>query len=469
VSRIGVIGAGIAGLSAAHRLSATHDVIVFECEPAAGGKIHSQKIDGFLFEWGPSTFLSSARELHALVGELGLSDELTAAPRAAKKRYIYWNGGLHALPVKPSDALRMTILSPLGKLRALREPFVRKGSGADDESVFAFMERRFGREVAERLVSPAVLGISGGDAAQTSLGALFPRLRDMEAEHGSVIRAMLASGARAAKDRRAGKAVREVANMYGFAAGGMQTLTDRLAQRLGDRLRTNVRVHRIAPGESAWNIVHDRGESRVDGVIVATPADAAAELVAGFDAELADRLRDIPYAPMRAVGVAFRREDVTTPLDGFGFLAARDSGVRLLGVFYTSAVSPEHAAPGTAYVRVFLVGATDPAVATLDAEAVRAIVLRDLRTTLGITAAPVAYHEVVWPRAIPQYRLRHRALVAAIRTLESAHAGFGLAGNAYRGLGLGDDVLDALEVAARIGGAVSTSSEQRANVSGRSG
>jgi oxygen-dependent protoporphyrinogen oxidase len=443
MSTIAVVGGGIAGLTAADRLSAKHDVIVFERETTAGGKIRSQKIDGFLFEWGPSAFLSSAQELKKLIAEIGLSDVLTPARPAAKKRFIYWDGALHQLPAKPPDAFKMTILSPLGKLRAFGELFVGKGLGREDESVYAFMERRFGRQVAERLVSPALLGISGGDAASTSLAAIFPRLRTLEAEHGSVIRGML-------KSPRS-KGPRDASSMYSFAEGGMQTLTDRLAERLGSRLRTGVAVHRVEPCGRKWRIAYDGGEVVVDAVVVATPADAAADLVEGFDAELAVRLRKIPYAPMRAVGVAFRTEDVPVPVDGFGFLAARNQGVRILGAFYTSSIVPEHAPPGTVYLRIFLGGATDPGIAAFDSETVKSIVLADLRKILGITAEPVAHHEILWDKAIPQYQLPHRAVVAAIEQREAAHPGFALGGNAYRGLGVGDNVRDALAVATRIG------------------
>lgn len=439
MSTVAVVGGGIAGLAAAYRLSEKHDVAVFEREAAAGGKIRSQHIDGFLFEWGPSTFLSSAAELYALVGELGLGEALTPARAAAKNRFIYWKGALHRLPAKPPDALAMTLLSPLGKLRAFCELFVRKGSDAEDESVQAFMQRRFGREVAERLVAPAVLGISGGDAATTSLDALFPRLRAIEAEHGSVIRGML-------------RGRRRPAEMCSFAEGGMQTLTNRLAERLGSRLHLGVAVRRVEPGPAGWRIIHDSGEITVDGALVATPAGDAASLVEGFDAELALRLREIPYAPMRVAGIAFRSEDVPVQLDGFGFLAARNQGVRILGAFYTSSIVPEHAPANTAYLRIFLGGATDPAIAALDSAAVKAIVLADLRQILGIAAAPVAYHEAFWPKGIPQYTLAHRSLVTAIERREAAHPAFALAGNAYRGLGVGDNVRDAYAAAARVAG-----------------
>ena len=132
MKRIAVIGGGIAGLTAAYRLGAEHDVVAFERETTAGGKIRSQHIDGFLFEWGPGGFLSSAEELHALVGDLGLRDALSPARPVAKNRFVYWNGALHKLPTKPPDALKMTLLSPLGKVRALDVVTAHAEQGLED-------------------------------------------------------------------------------------------------------------------------------------------------------------------------------------------------------------------------------------------------------------------------------------------------------------------------------------------------
>jgi oxygen-dependent protoporphyrinogen oxidase len=440
VSTVAVVGAGIAGLAVAHRLSAGHDVVVFEREPYAGGKIHSQKIDGLLFEWGPNGFLSNAAELRALVSELGLDDALTDASPAAANRFIYWRGKLHRLPAKPPQALALSLLSPFGKLRALGDLVARPRAADEDgrdESVFAFVERRFGREVAERIVAPALLGITGGDAAATSVSALFPRLVRLEREHGSVIRGMTRT--RTAPGR-----------LSSFGADGMQRLTDRLAERLGGRLRAGCTVERIEPLAHGWRIVHNGGATEAERLVLATPADAAAALVEPFDVELAQRLRRIPYAPMRAAGIAFRAQDVGVPLDGFGFLAARGQGVRILGALYTSTIYPAQAPAGVVYLRVFLGGATDPHALALDADGARAIVRADLATTLGITAEPLAYHEIVWPRAIPQYTLEHGSILRGIDERLQAHGTLRLAGNAYRGLGLGDNVRDALALAAEI-------------------
>jgi oxygen-dependent protoporphyrinogen oxidase len=437
VSRVIVVGAGIAGLALAHRLRDRHDVVVFEREAVAGGKMRSQSIDGLLFEWGPNGFLAGAAELRGLVRQLGLDDALVEADPAASKRAIYWHGKLHALPAKPPQLLGISLLSPFGKLRALAELVRPRGGPRDDdadESVTAFFRRRFGSEVAERIAAPALLGISGGDAARTGAAALFPRLVAYEREHGSVIRGMLRARARPGR-------------LHGFGTAGMQLVADRLAAQLGARLRLSSAVQRIERAAPGWRVHHDGGSSEADALVLALPADAAASLAATFDPPLADALARIPYAPMRAIGIAFRAADVRAPLDGFGFLVARGETVRILGALYTSTIFPTQAPPGTVYLRVFVGGAVDPEAAALDAAAVRALVRADLATTLGITAEPLAYHEVVWPQAIPQYGLAHRAIVRAIATRAAAHPGLVLVGNAYRGIGLGDVVRDALTAA----------------------
>jgi len=433
VSRIVIVGAGIAGLALAVRLSTTHDVTVFEREPYAGGKMHSQTIDGFLFEWGPNGFLSSATDVRELITEVGLDDALIEASPEAAKRFIFWQGVLHELPSKPARLPSMSLLSPRGKLRALGELFVRSRS-APEESVFAFAARRFGREVAERIVAPALLGISGGDAAATGVAATFPRLVELEREHGSVLRGTIRSRAKPGK-------------LSGFGAGGMQCLADGLGARLNGRLRLSAPVERVVSSASGWRVESASGVVDADHVVVTAPADVAASLAAEWDPELAALLRRIAYAPMRVVGVGFRAADLPLPLDGFGFLAARGQGVRILGALYTSTLFPDQSPPGTAYVRVFLGGATDPGAAALDADAARAIVRDDLATALGITAEPRFYHEVIWERAIPQYGPGHRALLGEIDARVARLPGFALGGNAYRGLGVGDTVRDALAIA----------------------
>ncbi len=438
--KVAVVGAGIAGLCAALRLSRRHDVTVVEREASAGGKIRSQRFGEFVFDWGPNGFLSNSADVAAVVREAGLENERVEASPAATKRYVYWEGKLHALPIRASQALSMSLLSARGKLRALGEPFVRapQEDVRVDEDVEKFFTRRFGLEVAERIAAPALLGISGGDAKRTSLAALFPSLPQLERKYGSLIRAV------AALRRKPGRLV-------SFGAAGLQRLTDSLAQILGDRLRLLCDVHLIEKTAQGWRVHYQTGHQDADCLVLSVPAYGAAELLKGCDPTLSELLLSIEYAPMRVVGIAFDELDVPRPLDGFGFLAARGQGIRILGAIYTSAIFPEQAPKKTAYLRVFLGGATDPDVLALDHTSARAIVRRDLVATLGIRAAPIMYHEALWPRAIPQYVVGHRSIVSSIEERASSHRGLALTGNAYRGIGLADTVRDAHAVADRLG------------------
>jgi oxygen-dependent protoporphyrinogen oxidase len=409
--KIAVAGGGLAGLVAALRLRDDHDVTVFEREAHPGGKIRSQSLDGFLFEWGPNGFMSSAPELREVVHDCGLEHAVVPAAAAARKRYVYFGGTLHALPSNPREALGLTLLSAGGKLRALGGLLARPPRPVSEESVYDFFARRFGSQVAERVVRPALLGITAGEARATSMDALFPRMRELERVHGSLLKGL--TRARGAPAR------------LSTLAGGMSQLIDGLTTTLGTRLE------------------HARGAGDFDAVLLAIPTYAAARILRAVDGELEALLEGIPYAPMRVCGIAFRSRDVPAALDGFGFLAARDQGVRILGALYTSTLFPQQAPPNSAYLRVFLGGTTDARAMDLTEPEALAAICRDLAITLGIAADPIAFHDHLWPRAIPQYALGHLALLQRIDVRLASLPRLVLTGNAYRGVGVADVVRDA--------------------------
>jgi oxygen-dependent protoporphyrinogen oxidase len=441
MARIVVIGGGISGLVAAHRLStgaSNHDVTLVEAEARCGGHVHTVREDGFVVEAGPNAFLARASEPEpmALVRELGLEGALIAANANARRRYVWLRGRLREAPSSPLALFKTSALSASAKLRVAAEPFVPRGWRAD-ESVHAFATRRLGREAADSLVDPAISGITSGDSRELDAAAAFPGLVDMERKHGSLFRALLASRSRPPR-------------LMTFA-NGLGTLTEALAQRLEDNTLLNARVLRVTRSGGTWQVLLDSGERlEADAVLFATSAARAAESLSAFDAEMAFVLSSFRQEGLAVVAMAFREADVPRPLDGYGFLAARGEGLDTLGVMWESSLFPGRAPAGHVLVRAMLGGARHPEVATLDEGALLERARRDVATTLGIRALPARLWSWRWPRAITQYTAGHLERVARARACLARHPGLELCGTSYDGVSFTAAIISAERAAARL-------------------
>ncbi len=474
--RVVVVGGGISGLTAAFQVlqeRADVEVMVLEREDRVGGTATSDAVDGFLVDRGPNGFLTNVPDAYNLSLELGLQAELLPASEAAGKRFLFFGGALVPVPTGAGALLRSPLLSPRGKARMALEPFLPAADPRREESVHAFAARRLGREFADVMVSPMVAGVSAGDARQSSLQALFPRMHRLEAEHGGLVRGMLAQqrARRAAKARGEGEG--RVAGgpsgpggrLTSFRQGGAGRLTQALAEALRGRVHVGMGVERIelgggrrfrvvtsaGPGAGAGEVP---GALDADAVIVATPAYVAAEVLRDVAPEAVAPLASIPYAGIRVVALGFGRSAVPRSLDGFGFLVPPGQGLRILGSLWTSTLFPPQAPEGAVLLRSLAGGMGDPGFLDLDEDAAIDAVRADLRTSLGVTAAPTMAHVVGWRRGIPQYTLGHLARVEAATEAVGAVPGLALTGNAYRGIGLNDCVRDARavgrEVASRL-------------------
>jgi protoporphyrinogen/coproporphyrinogen III oxidase len=444
--RVAVIGGGIAGLTAgfrlaeeARRLGVALDLTVLESAPRAGGHATTMRDDGFLVEAGPNGFLDRPREPHAveLAKALGLESRLIEARPAAKKRFVLLRGRLRRAPDSPPTLLRSDVLSLPGKLRVMLEPWARAARDDAEESVFDFARRRIGREAAEVLVDAAVAGISAGDSRRLSVQHAFPLMVQMEREHGSLIRAMLA---------RRGEAKSRLMSFD----GGMATLIDALAARLGPALRCGAKVAALERAGGAWRIALEGGAPlAADRVVLALPAARAASVVRAFDPGLAASLAGFPYAGIVMTALAYRAADLG-PLDGYGYLVARSEGLDTLGVLWESSVFEGRAPRGMALLRVMMGGVRGPAIADLDESELVACARAELERVMGVRAAPVWRWVRRWPRAIAQYELGHGARVADVRTRAARHAGLELCGTSYDGVSFGSAVKSADAAARRV-------------------
>jgi len=453
--RVAIVGAGIAGLAAAFWLEHDHgikDVTVLEASNRPGGKMWSLAEDGHILEWGPQGFLDNAPDTLELARAAGLGDRLVRAGDASADRFIVRGGRLRRIPLSPVAFMASSVLGLRARLRLLGEPLARKRPGGD-ESVFDFASRRIGRGAARILVDAMVTGVFAGDSTELSLAATFPKMAAMEAEYGSLTRAMIAK-ARAA--RRTGESSGGPSGPGGTLTTfreGMGELPRAIAARVGDRLLLGASVRSILRRDGAYLLRGEGVEITAETVIVAAPAYAAAEMLGELAPEAVEPLRSIPTAPITVVMDSYAGALVFgRPVSGFGFLVPGVEPLGILGCLYCHDIFPGQAPEDHLLLRTMLGGARDPASLDLDDDAVRDRVDTVLARVFGRRAAPERSWIIRHPRGIAQYTLGHLDRVAAATAAAEA-AGIHLAGSFYRGVSVNDCIREARQTARKIRGA----------------
>lgn len=424
MARVAVVGAGIAGLTAAYRLQQYgFESFVFEARERVGGVIRSEREAGFLVEHGPNSVQSSCETLETLIEELGLADEHISASDAARMRYIVRDGRPMAVPTSPVKLFTSELFGTRSKLRALREPFVRPADPAVEESVADFVRRRLGPEFLDFGIEPFVAGVFAGDPELLSVRHAFPSLYQMEQTSGSIIKAQF--------DNRRRAAAGAPHPMFSFR-GGLECLPAALERYLDD-VQCAAVVQRLKQDGTVWTVhVEGRQPARFDAVVFAAPLHALDHIEHPAGPDLTP-LTSVLYAPLSVVALGFRREHVGHPLDGFGMLVPRiEDDFQILGTLFTSSIFPDRAPDGHVLLTSFIGGMRNPALAeTPRTEAVE-VVLRDLRRLLDTSGAPVLRKRIVWPHSIPQYHVGYGTALEAMDRLEQTWPGWFMAGN-YRG------------------------------------
>lgn len=450
-----IVGGGITGLAAAHRateLAREHhqplELTLLEARQRLGGTIETARIDDFLIEAGPDSFLSEKPWALSLCQRLGVEHRLVRTDDRFRKIFVWFGGRLHPLP-EGFQLLAPTRLLPFatsrlfswpGKLRMALDLALPRRISGDDESLGSFVRRRLGREALERVAQPLMAGIYTADPDDLSLSATMPRFLELERRERSVILALW----RAA--RRSSETAADVSgprwSLFVTFAGGMGELVDTLAARLpAGAVHLKQRVGTLERRGDRWHVdCAEGGVYTADRVIVAAEAHAAGRLLRYVDPTLATMVGVIPYASSATVTLGYARADVPHPLDGFGFVVPRTEGRRLLACTFASVKYPGRAPAGSVLLRCFLGGALDAAALEGDdADLVRRS--RDeLREALGITAEPVLSRVARQPAAMPQYAVGHLGTVEAIERRAEMLPGLLLAGSAYRGVGIADCV-----------------------------
>lgn len=454
--RVIVVGGGLSGLAAAHRIHERStalrrpvDLALLEARDRVGGVIHTEKRDGFTLECGPDSFITNKPWGLDLCERLGLKDRLIPTDAGHRRSFVVRKGRLLPVPEgfvlmaphRLGPLLASPILSWRGKLRMMMDLFLPRRDDDVEESLAGFVRRRLGREALERLVQPLVGGIYTADPNDLSLKATLPQFPAMEREHRSLILA----GLREAR-RRPGRLDRQASGarygMFVALEGGMGELPDALAASLpAGTIHTNTSVRRIVRNDpiSPWLVeLLDGPPMEADAVLMAAEAHASARLIDAQDPGLALQLRAIPYASSIIVNVAYRRDQIRHPLDGFGAVVPAIEGRPILAVSFLSVKFPSRAPAGTALLRVFIGGATQPELCDLDDDAIGELVRQEMRDLIGASGDPLLMQVGRHPRAMPQYVLGHLDHVAAIRRKLARHPRLYLTGIAFDGVGIPD-------------------------------
>ncbi|HEU4432500.1 MAG TPA: protoporphyrinogen oxidase [Pyrinomonadaceae bacterium] len=441
--RIAVIGGGISGLAAAHRLVElgvpSSQITLIEAGARLGGTLETKHRDGFLLERGPDSFISEKPEAVALAKRLGLESRLIETNNQHRRSFIVRNGRLRAVPegfqlLAPSRVwpfITTDIFSLTGKLRIAAELLLPRQNGREDESLASFVRRRLGREALERMAQPMVGGIYTADPETLSLRATLPRFLDMERKHRSLILAMMRQG------QKAGTSGARYSLFLSFDRG-MEVLVDALAD-VAPNVRLKTRIEEISFDSRTWRLRADSGDSfEADAVCLAVPAYTAAKLLEYINPRLASQLNAIKYASTATINLAYPRAAIGHRLNGFGFVVPFIEKRSLIACTFSSVKFAERAPEEHVLLRAFAGGALQPDVFALDESELLTRIEADLREFLNIDRKPLFTEIAKWESSMPQYEVGHLDRVQAIENEVSGLRGLALAGNAYRGAGIPD-------------------------------
>ena len=364
MTRIAIVGGGISGLSAAFALEERRqageplEFVIYEAGSRFGGVLVTERVDDFIVEAGPDSFLTEKPWAAKLCRRLGIEDQLIGSKDSDRKTYILLKGKLVPLPdglmFMVPTSLMPAMMSPLfsrkTKIRMTREWWSVPHQSNADESVAALVERHYGAEMVDRLADPLLSGVYGGEASQLSVRAVLPGFVEMEAKYGSLERGMLA----ARKKRTHSPAG---ASIFTSLKGGMQQLADTLLARFSpDSLRPNAPVQAIQRQDKGWVVSAGYASDHFDGVIVATPATTAPVVLEMASPQLAAELNAIPYSSSVTVTLGFDKDVRARLPAGFGFLAPRSEGKRMLAATFVHNKFPDRAPADRALIRCFLGG-----------------------------------------------------------------------------------------------------------------
>ncbi|GAB4073925.1 protoporphyrinogen oxidase [Barrientosiimonas marina] len=446
--KILIAGGGITGLTAAYYLQKDiqekglpYEVKLVEASSRIGGKIKTTRRNGFIIEQGPDSMLSRKQPGVKLTGELGMRDQVVHNGTGqsyilVKNKLHKMPGGAHmGVPVRIRPFLFSSILPLSGKLRAGMDLVIPKGK-TGDQSLGAFLRRRFGNKLVENTIEPLLSGIYSSNIDDMSIQATFPEFYQLEQNHRSLINGLKKTRPEKAKPPQKTNSQNQGA-FFSFA-NGLETLVERLGDVLGDTISREIGVDHVEKKERGYHVLLSNGEVyQADALIMATPHQTLPKIFSQFS--LFEPLRAMPVTSVANVAMAFDKSAIKKDIDGTGFVVSRNSDFRITACTWTHKKWPGAAPDGKALVRCYVGRPDDASIVNKSDEEIKAIVLRDLNKTMDITAEPEFSVVSRWKSIMPQYTVGHTDRIAGVRrAVRRELPGVTLAGSSYDGVGVPD-------------------------------
>ena len=436
-----ILGGGISGLSVAYALQKKgYSPTVYEQAPDVGGMIKTSHNDGWLVEEGPNTIMAKSQPIWELIQELNLQTDLVEANTEAKRRFVVRNNRPVALPTSMLDFIKSPLLSTGAKLRLLKEPFLNPTED-EDETIASFIERRLGKQPLSYGVNPFVSGVYAGNPRELSIKHTFSSLWEMEQEHGSLLKGMLAN-------RNSGTTVKKA--LISFSKG-LQSLPNALAQALTKPVQTSSHVQAVQYQNNRWKVSgRQKGHSfsqKYDIIISTLPTHTFPSI---FEFNEAQKLSELSYSPLSVVALGFQKDQIEHPLNGFGMLIPEVEELNTLGILFSSTLFPNRAPEEHALLTCFVGGARQPDEAKKSKATLIDQLCSELDGLLGLEGKPVFTHHNFWKRAIPQYQMDYDHYLSLMESIENQHPGIFLCGNYRKGVSVPDCILSGMKTAKKV-------------------
>ncbi len=437
-----VIGAGISGLTVAHKLvRAGKDVIVLESSDTAGGKILTERIDGYLLEAGPNSLRVENQETVDLIEECGLTSRMIEASPNSKKRFILKDGNWVKIPGGPGEALSSPLFSLGGKLRISLELFIPK-TKSDDESAASFVARRLGKEVLDYAADPFITGIYAGDPQKLSMRYAFPSMWNVEQRYGSLLKGMV-------KGRKGHTKDKIKPRIISFPEG-LSELMNAIKSQLSHCLQLHNGALRIERVQNGFIVMTSTETFEARQIIFASPAYDVAPMIHTIAPVLTKTLNGVAYPSVAVVYLGYREDQFSPQPEGFGELIPSKENRKILGVIFNSSNFPDRAPEGHLLFTILMGGARKAEIVEQQDDKILETALKEINDLLKPSDAPTFQHVRVWKRAIPQYNMGYATVLDEIQRTEQNNPGLHFIGNYRGGISMGACIKNATELAKKL-------------------